>query len=162
MFLSPPSILPLFSVFHILVYRQHTNPLLAQNFPDPSLIRVGDRYYAFATRTPEVNVQVALGADISTWELYQNYDALPIPPAWANKTLPEIWAPDVNRLVSLIGSQCRDLTTTSPMGRSFFISAQLHNARYSHIPTFSTASVPLAQIRCLDPTSLWMNHWSVT
>ena len=74
-------------------------PVLTNNFPDPSVIRVNDNYYGFATRAPNVHVQVAEASDFTTWKLHEGYDAMPTVPEWVSKTLPEIWSTDVNRLV---------------------------------------------------------------
>ena len=80
-------------------------PVLSNNFPDPSIIRVGDKYYGFATRTrvPRINVQVAeaTAADSTRWSLREGYDAMPSVPEWVNtETMPgpEVWSPDVNQL----------------------------------------------------------------
>lgn len=66
------------------------------NFPDPSVLRVGDQYHAFATNSfgsPARNVQVTTSSDLYAWD--QVDDALPVVPDWA-WTVPEggeFWAP---------------------------------------------------------------------
>lgn len=64
-----------------------------QDFPDPDVSRFGDTYYAYATNTAAVNVQVATSADLKTWAVSDS-DALPGLPDWA---IPgRTWAPDVS------------------------------------------------------------------
>jgi len=67
--------------------------VLDQDFPDPDVLRVGDIYYAYATNTAAVNVQVATSPDLNTWTV-SDADALPTLPSWAvpGKT----WAPEVS------------------------------------------------------------------
>jgi beta-xylosidase len=68
--------------------------VIDQDFPDPDVLRVGDRYYAYATQTSNGarNVQLATSADLRSWKL-QPDDALPELPEWA--TNGRTWAPDV-------------------------------------------------------------------
>ena len=75
---------------------QH-NPVLNQNFPDPTVILAPDgKYYAYATNgSPNEktnNIQVASSDDLFNW----NYigDALPQKASWANTTH-NYWAPHV-------------------------------------------------------------------
>ena len=70
------------------------------NFPDPSILKVGPTWYAFATTSQKVNIQVATSPDFDTWTLQSGYDALPNLPSWVDQSDPETWAPDVNQLVS--------------------------------------------------------------
>ena len=42
----------------------YRNPLLYQNFPDPGVMKVGSRYYAFATNGGGGNVQAAASRDL--------------------------------------------------------------------------------------------------
>jgi arabinan endo-1,5-alpha-L-arabinosidase len=73
------------------------NPVLNQNFPDPTVILAPDgKYYAYATNgSPNGkmnNIQVASSDDLFNW----NYigDALPQKASWANTTH-NYWAPHV-------------------------------------------------------------------
>ncbi|KAI9830562.1 MAG: hypothetical protein M1826_004588 [Phylliscum demangeonii] len=63
------------------------------DFPDPSIIQVGDMWYAFATMGPGRNVQVATSHDFHHWD-YLEQDALPQMPSWVHQ-IPQVWAPDV-------------------------------------------------------------------
>ena len=72
------------------------SPVLATDFPDPSVLAWNGTYYAFATQgvTPAhtTNVQVATSADGVHWVPAQ-IDALPTLPAWAARG--NTWAPSV-------------------------------------------------------------------
>jgi beta-xylosidase len=66
-----------------------------RDFPDPDVLRVGDTYYAYATNSAAVNVQVATSTDLSSWSVSKT-DALPTLPDW---TAPgKTWAPDVSEV----------------------------------------------------------------
>lgn len=66
------------------------------DFADPSVIRINDGYYAFATSANGVNAQIAHSADFGTWSVLDGQDALPGPfPSWVNSKSPLVWAPDV-------------------------------------------------------------------
>ncbi|KAI5209665.1 glycoside hydrolase family 43 protein [Aureobasidium subglaciale] len=65
------------------------------NFPDPSVIRIGNEWWAFATNGwvngKRVHVQMAHTFDFNTWTSFGERDALPNLPSW-------VWAPDVVQL----------------------------------------------------------------
>jgi|GEM_PF-560166 len=71
-----------------------SNPVLDQDFPDPTVIRVNNQYYAYATnpniRGNTIHIQVATSADLQNWKLIG--DALPQKPSWGNH---DFWAPHV-------------------------------------------------------------------
>ena len=76
----------------------YTNPVLDENFPDPTVVRAADgAYYAYATQGEragvDVNIQVARSRDLVRWE--QLDDALPTKPSWASETQ-DFWAPHVS------------------------------------------------------------------
>ncbi|TPG65509.1 glycoside hydrolase family 43 protein [Hymenobacter nivis] len=77
----------------------YTNPILDDNFPDPTVIGAPDGwYYAYGTQTRRadgsiVNIQVARSRDMAAWEYLG--DALPQKPAWAAGTQ-KFWAPHVS------------------------------------------------------------------
>ena len=73
----------------------YTNPVFAGDFPDPFVLRDGDRYYAFATNAAGSNVQVLSSNDLATWTTLP--DALPVLPAWAKANASLTWAPSVLR-----------------------------------------------------------------
>jgi beta-xylosidase len=66
-------------------------PVYPGDFPDPFILRVGSTYYAYATQTGDLNVQVMRSPDLATWQHLG--DALPILPAWAGPG--RTWAPAV-------------------------------------------------------------------
>lgn len=70
------------------------NPVLNINFPDPTVIRVGNNYYAYATnmsyKNKRYNIPVAVSTDLKSWRIAG--DALPEKPDWATK---DFWAPHV-------------------------------------------------------------------
>ncbi len=61
------------------------------DFSDPSLLRVGDTYYAYSTNNAAGEVQVMASADLHQWTLLG--DALPSLPPWAASG--NTWAPSV-------------------------------------------------------------------
>ena len=72
------------------------NLVLGRDFADPTVIKAGNKYYAYATQSRNngktVNIQVASSSDHQHWK-YEG-DALPQKPKWASKTQ-SFWAPDV-------------------------------------------------------------------
>jgi beta-xylosidase len=71
----------------------YLNPVFAEDFPDPFVLRDGDRYYAFATNAAGKNVRVATSNDLASWS--ELPDALPVLPAWARANASLTWAPSV-------------------------------------------------------------------
>ncbi|GGF00963.1 glycoside hydrolase family 43 protein [Mycetocola zhadangensis] len=69
--------------------------VIAQHFPDPDVLKIGDTYYAYATNSLTANVQFATSDDLETWEIADE-DAFPELPAWAEEG--RTWAPDVAEL----------------------------------------------------------------
>jgi arabinan endo-1,5-alpha-L-arabinosidase len=77
----------------------YANPVLDEDFPDPTVIRAHDGYYyGYATQSERggkmLNIQVARSPDLVQWQHLG--DALPTKPAWASKTQ-DYWAPHVAR-----------------------------------------------------------------
>lgn len=67
------------------------NPVYGNNFADPQVVAVDNRYYAFATNGALGNVQTLTSVDLVSWE--EVGDALPVLPSW---TAPgRVWAPEV-------------------------------------------------------------------
>lgn len=84
-------------------------PVLARNFPDPTLIRSGGTWYAFATSGNGKNIQAAVTGDFREhdWKLLEDADILPDPGVWAVNDC-NIWAPDVIQLVSILSQSVSD------------------------------------------------------
>ncbi|MGV8878974.1 MAG: glycoside hydrolase family 43 protein [Sphingobacteriaceae bacterium] len=70
------------------------NPVLNQDFPDPTVIYAEGKFYAYGTQSAvngkEVHIQVASSIDLQNWQ--HEGDALPVKPEWASHNF---WAPDV-------------------------------------------------------------------
>lgn len=86
-----------------LTRRANMVPVMGgQNFPDPSIIRTGDGWHAFATRLfingKRINVPIAYTPDYKRWTFRGAKDAMPKLAPWVDKNTPNVWAPDVNIL----------------------------------------------------------------
>jgi beta-xylosidase len=68
-------------------------PVHDGDFPDPFVLVVGDRYFAYGTQTGDVNLQVMESADLRRWD--HRGEALPELPGWAARG--QTWAPSVLR-----------------------------------------------------------------
>jgi predicted GH43/DUF377 family glycosyl hydrolase len=64
------------------------------DFPDPTALAVGDRYYAYATQGPAGAIQVLTSTDLRNWSVKTR--ALANRPAWARPG--PIWAPSVHNI----------------------------------------------------------------
>ena len=71
-------------------------PMMDANFPDPSVLQVDGRWYAFSTTSGGKNVPIATSGDIHVGWALTGSDALPKLGAWADGG---VWAPDVTQLV---------------------------------------------------------------
>lgn len=82
-----------------LAKREVWGPVIESDFPDPSIIKVGNTWYAFGTQSlydyKNIKVQVASSPDFTTWTLHENHDALRTLGAWVDASNPLVWAPDV-------------------------------------------------------------------
>ncbi|HET7457890.1 MAG TPA: glycoside hydrolase family 43 protein [Gemmatimonadaceae bacterium] len=73
---------------------QYVNPVINADFPDPSAVKASDGYYyAYATQTTGVRVQVARSSDLVAWTKLG--EAMPVKPTWASQSQ-NFWAPDVH------------------------------------------------------------------
>ncbi len=70
-----------------------TNPVVAENFPDPGLLEAGGTWYAYGTNTAAANAPVLTSADLVTWQ--PAGDALPEVGGWASRG--NTWAPEAIR-----------------------------------------------------------------
>jgi beta-xylosidase len=76
----------------------YRNPVIRQNFPDPSVLRVGGVYYAYGTNSDTMNIVTATSRDLVHWSAVN--EALPQPGTWADQSPPsptrnQVWAPEV-------------------------------------------------------------------
>jgi beta-xylosidase len=69
----------------------YTNPVYANDFPDPFVLRVEKTYYAYATNGGGNDIQLARSSNLVDWSYLGN--ALGPLPAWASGGL--TWAPEV-------------------------------------------------------------------
>jgi len=96
----------------------YQNPVIDDNFPDPTIIRAADGwYYAYGTQTKRagvvINLQVARSRDLVSWEYLG--EGLPQKPIWAQQSQ-KIWAPHV----SGHGGRYYLYYSTRPDGADFF------------------------------------------
>ena len=77
------------------------NPVLRWDFPDPFLLRAEGGYYAYATNSAGLNIQVSTSEDLRRWSTPPR-EAMPLRPAWVRDPTraygADIWAPEVVRL----------------------------------------------------------------
>jgi len=96
-FLKDTFIVLLLSAFTMSAHAQqrpvYHNPVVAGDFPDPSVIRVGDDYWATATSgnwSPEFPIMHS--RDLVNWEAVGA--VFPKPPAWVGS---DFWAPEMSQ-----------------------------------------------------------------
>ena len=107
------------------VLRTATGAVYGGDFADPSIMLVGNRYYAYATQSGHDNIQVVWSKDLLHWSARS--DALPVLPSWATSGF--TWAPSVTSNPSggyemfyvardgALGVQCIGrAVSTSPLG----------------------------------------------
>ena len=104
----PPPVLP--------GANEYQNPVLNADFPDPAVVRGADgAYYAYATQTSGLRVQVSRSTDLVTWGT--PFEAMPAKPAWASESQ-NFWAPDValrdGRYVMYFSAQIDASKRTAP------------------------------------------------
>ena len=84
----------LFIICNCVAQQKLSNPIIDRDFADPSVIRFGDKYYAYATNSKLndtlLHIQLAVSDDMRTWECHR--DALPAGALWAKSSY---WAPHV-------------------------------------------------------------------
>jgi beta-xylosidase len=75
-------------------------PVLTTDFPDPFVLLAGGTFYAYATNSEHINVQVATSKNLADWAIAEDparpgypLDALPTLPPWAKSG--RTWAPEV-------------------------------------------------------------------
>lgn len=71
--------------------RLSTAPAYSGDFPDPFLLRVDERYFAYATQSGRLALQVMRSKDLGDWT--RRREALPELPSWAQAG--HTWAPAV-------------------------------------------------------------------
>ncbi|HEY1739610.1 MAG TPA: glycoside hydrolase family 43 protein, partial [Acidimicrobiia bacterium] len=87
-----------------------TGAAFPYDFPDPSVITVGGRYYGFSTNSGAGDVQVITSTDLVHWSFVGN--ALPALPAWASAG--STWAPAVIHLGATAAQPAQPATPGTP------------------------------------------------
>lgn len=116
----------------------------AGDFPDPWIVRVGDRYLAYSTTSDRVNVPLLTSTDLRTWVARGETsdaprgDALPTLPAWAGAAGP--WAPSVTRLGTHHFVLAYAVQVAASPGQRMCIS--LASSRNAHGPFVDRSTAP--------------------
>ncbi len=97
---------------------QYQNPVIDADFPDPGVVKANDgSYYAYATQTTGLRIQVASSPNLVTWGT--RTEALPTKPGWTSSTS-NYFAPDVsyreNRYVMYYAAQADTTAGTYCIG----------------------------------------------
>ncbi|RMY66666.1 hypothetical protein D0863_08272 [Hortaea werneckii] len=146
------------------IKRSMGGPLIGgANFPvDPSVIQVGNTWYAFATRTigSSIHIQVAQSTDFNNWSIVKNADgsqkdALPNLPSWVYGASPNTWAPDViqinNKFVMYYSA-----TTTADTSKHCVGAATATTVTGPYTPVGNSALVcPLSQGGAIDASGYY-------
>lgn len=70
-------------------------PVFFANFPDPSMMRSNEQWYAYATNEGPTHVQLATSPDFTNWDYQAGFDVMPQLPPWVDAANPNVWAPKV-------------------------------------------------------------------
>lgn len=141
-------------------------PVLDVDFPDPFVLSTDDGLIAFATnarrRGRNVNVQMSRSVDGRAWSA--PIDAMPIPPAWALRGHPDIWAPEAMKIGDryVLFFSARHATRTRPDGLTLCVGAAVSDvAEGPYVPQAEplTCGGPLGVIDASpfrDGEDLWL------
>ena len=102
------------------------NPVLNEDFADPTIVKLGNVYYTYATQSKVngvmLNIQVATSVDLQHWKIER--DALPQKPLWA-KTTQDFWAPhvlydgEIKKYILFYSAESDDKATGKCLGVAF-------------------------------------------
>jgi hypothetical protein len=110
----------LFVAIESIAQQKITNPVLNSNFPDPTVIQANGKYYAYATNSRGMHIQVASSTDLQHWKIVG--DALPQKPSWGSH---DFWAPHVlydkalKQYVMFYSGESTDTSTGKCLGVAF-------------------------------------------
>ena len=96
------------------------NPVLDQDFPDPTVMRFNEKYYAYATEGKTKLIQIAESSDLQNWKIVGG--ALPSKPLWAKE---HFWAPhvlfdpEIKKYVLFYSAESGDTTIGKCLGVAF-------------------------------------------
>ncbi|KAL8651297.1 MAG: hypothetical protein Q9226_004765 [Calogaya cf. arnoldii] len=77
-----------------------SGPVITGSFADPSVLKVGNTYYTYATNDKGVRCPAARSSNFKNWTPVANNHVLPELPAWAADGKGEsVWGPDVTQIV---------------------------------------------------------------
>jgi arabinan endo-1,5-alpha-L-arabinosidase len=99
---------------------QFKNPVLDKDFPNPTVVRFNNTYYAYATEGNGQLIQVATSTDLQHWKMLGS--ALAEKPSWGNM---HFWAPHVlfdkqlNKYVLFYSAESSDTTIGKCLGVAF-------------------------------------------
>ena len=79
------------------LHKNESMLVITANFPDQAVTDVDGTWYAFATTSGNVKIQLATSSDFATWTVIEK-DALGTVISWVSTSNPAIWAPDVVQL----------------------------------------------------------------
>ncbi|GAB2851416.1 glycoside hydrolase family 43 protein [Hymenobacter ruber] len=127
-----------------------TNPVIDDNFPDPTIIRAADGwYYAYGTQTKRagaiINLQIARSRDLVAWEYLG--EGLPAKPDWAQLSQ-KIWAPHVSEH----GGRYYLYYSTRPDGADYFsLAVAVADAPAGPFVDIGRPMLPGPGFTCIDP-----------
>ncbi|KAF4547253.1 Hypothetical protein D9617_50g044320 [Elsinoe fawcettii] len=136
-----------------ILQRTVSEPLIQQDFPDPSPIYSNGSWYVFASQSSFIKggprVQVAKSTDLSFWQVLQDYDALyGLPPTTIDTN--EVWAPSV---VELSDHSFLLYFSTSPAedrSKKCIYTARSQNVIGPYLPDHDALDCSLSQGGSLD------------
>jgi hypothetical protein len=142
-------------------------PVLAYDFADPYVMRVGSTYYAFATNAAGGSVQQARSNDLMSWSLASN--ALANLPPWASPG--SVWAPaTLDRYPSAVmyytvrekatGRQCLSLAVATSPGGPYLDGSQApmecgENGAIDPSPFVAANGAPYLLYKTERPARIW-------
>ena len=74
--------------------------LLDEDFPDPFVARFGSETLAYATGVKGMNVQAIRSKGFTGWSAPAEMLSAANLPAWVDRNLPQVWAPEVYRIAN--------------------------------------------------------------
>jgi hypothetical protein len=142
-------------------------PVLAYDFADPYVMRVGSTYYAFATNAAGGSVQQARSTDLVHWSLASN--ALANLPPWA--TAGSVWAPaTLDRAPFAVmyytvrekatGRQCLSVAVSNAPGGPYLDGSQAplecgQSGAIDPSPFVAANGAPYLLYKTEGPTQIW-------
>lgn len=139
--------------------REWNGPVLPDNLPDPSLIQVGDTWYAFTTGPGPLGnlapaIPYATSTDFNTWTFNGGNQVLSRLGNWANPSA--VWAPDVLQLPNGTFVMYYTAEGKGPAGDSRVYhcvgAATSDNVAGPYEPVDNALACPISQGGAIDPS----------